>query len=153
MVGIRGLLIPSLACVSAPSSSGGCDFFRFLLGCSFLSGFISTNVRQNWWDRSFQDDSTAFRLLSKVKHLRGQLVLRWGTTLESWLMISFWIFRFFFFQIFCTSLPTTNSHHFNYWQAPSRTFWSSLSLSHTLSVLIGINTPSHDLSQALSSHS
>ena len=32
--------------------------------------------------RPYQDDSTASRLLSEVKHLRAQLVLRWGTTLE-----------------------------------------------------------------------
>ena len=35
------------------------------------------------WERPYQHDSTASRLLSEVKHARAQLVLRWGTTLES----------------------------------------------------------------------
>ena len=34
-------------------------------------------------ERPYQDDSTASRLLSEVKHPRAWLVLRWGTTLES----------------------------------------------------------------------
>ena len=34
-------------------------------------------------EQPYQDDSTASRLLSEVKHLRVVLVLRWGTTLES----------------------------------------------------------------------
>ena len=34
-------------------------------------------------ERPHHDDSTASRLLSEVKHRRAQLVLRWGTTLES----------------------------------------------------------------------
>ena len=102
MMGIRGLLIPSLAYVSAPDSSCGHDFFRFLHGCSFLSGFISSNVHQNWWDCSFQDDSTATHLLSEVKHLRGQLVLRWGTTLESLMLIFLPLCLFFFFFACCS---------------------------------------------------
>ena len=32
----------------------------------------------------YNNDSTASRLLSEVKHYLAQLVLRWGTTLESW---------------------------------------------------------------------
>ena len=31
-------------------------------------------------ERPYQDDSTASRLLSEVKHPRAWLVLRWGTT-------------------------------------------------------------------------
>eukprot|EP00934_Nitzschia_sp_Nitz4_P006119 Nitzschia sp. Nitz4//scaffold167_size49223//35599//36857//NITZ4_007040-RA/size49223-processed-gene-0.62-mRNA-1//-1//CDS//3329538290//6109//frame0 len=34
-------------------------------------------------ERPYQHDSTASRPLSEVKHVRAQLVLRWGTTLES----------------------------------------------------------------------
>ena len=45
-------------------------------------------------ERPYQHDSTASRLLSEVKHARAQLVLRWGTTLESWVLFSF---RDFFF--------------------------------------------------------
>ena len=40
--------------------------------------------------RPYQHDSTASRLLSEVKHARAQLVLRWGTTLESWVLFSFY---------------------------------------------------------------
>ena len=39
-----------------------------------------------WQERPYHDDSTASRLLSEVKHRRAQLVLRWGTTLESWVL-------------------------------------------------------------------
>ena len=44
-------------------------------------------------ERPYHDDSTASRLLSEVKHRRAQLVLRWGTTLESWVL--FLPFSFF----------------------------------------------------------
>jgi hypothetical protein len=37
-------------------------------------------------DRNDHTDSTASRLLSEVKQHRAQLVLRWGTTLESWVL-------------------------------------------------------------------
>ena len=41
------------------------------------------------WERPYQHDSTASRLLSEVKHARARLVLRWGTTLESRVLFSF----------------------------------------------------------------
>ena len=41
------------------------------------------------WERPYQHDSTASRLLSEVKHVRAWLVLRWGTTLESQVLFSF----------------------------------------------------------------
>ena len=44
-----------------------------------------------WQERPYQDDSTASRPLSEVKHLRVRLVLRWGTTLES--LMLFFLFR------------------------------------------------------------
>ena len=40
------------------------------------------------WERPNHNESTASRLLSKVKHCRAWLVLRWGTTLESWVLFS-----------------------------------------------------------------
>jgi hypothetical protein len=49
--------------------------------------------RHHSQERPYQDDSTASRLLSEVKHLRAWLVLRWGTTLESQVLffwVSFW---------------------------------------------------------------
>ena len=47
-------------------------------------------------ERPYQHDSTASRLLSEVKHVRAQLVLRWGTTLESWVLFfcKFWLLGF-----------------------------------------------------------
>ena len=45
-----------------------------------------------WWERPYQHDSTASRLLSEVKHARARLVLRWGTTLESRVLYSFFLF-------------------------------------------------------------
>ncbi len=50
------------------------------------------------WIRPYQHDSTASRLLSEVKHVRAWLVLRWGTTLESQVLYSFYIFYFNIFQ-------------------------------------------------------
>ena len=47
-------------------------------------------------ERPYQHDSTASRLLSEVKHVRAQLVLRWGTTLESWVLF-FLVGQFFVF--------------------------------------------------------
>jgi hypothetical protein len=41
-------------------------------------------------ERPYQHDSTASRLLSEVKHVRARLVLRWGTTLESWVLFFFY---------------------------------------------------------------
>ena len=55
----------------------------------------------NFRERPYQHDSTASRLLSEVKHVRAQLVLRWGTTLESWVLFSFCPF-------FGLHQPTTN---------------------------------------------
>jgi hypothetical protein len=43
-----------------------------------------------YWERPYQHDSTASRPLSEVKHVRAWLVLRWGTTLESQVLFSFW---------------------------------------------------------------
>ena len=37
-------------------------------------------------ERPYSTDNTASRLLSEVKHCLVQLVLRWGTTLESWML-------------------------------------------------------------------
>jgi hypothetical protein len=45
----------------------------------------------HWRIRPYQHDSTASRLLSEVKHVRVWLVLRWGTTLESQVLYSFYV--------------------------------------------------------------
>ena len=52
------------------------------------------------WERPYQDDSTASRLLSEVKHVRAWLVLRWGTTLESQVLFSFSVTNL---ALFCPS--------------------------------------------------
>ena len=57
-------------------------------------------------ERPYQDDSTASRPLSEVKHLRVRLVLRWGTTLES-LMLFFLFFSVY--HIHCIFLYGTAS--------------------------------------------
>ena len=51
-------------------------------------------------DGPYHSDSTASRLLSEVKHCRVELVLRWGTTLES----SMFIFCFLAFCFLVWSL-------------------------------------------------
>ena len=51
--------------------------------CSLCTMFIYLEFATHKWERPYQHDSTASRLLSEVKHARAQLVLRWGTTLES----------------------------------------------------------------------
>ena len=52
---------------------------------------------QSSWERPHHDDSTASRSLCEVKHHRAQLVLRWGTTLESWVLF-FCSFCFFILE-------------------------------------------------------
>ena len=54
--------------------------------------FIVGLIVVEWWIRPYQHDSTASRPLSEVKHVRAWLVLRWGTTLESQVLYSFWNF-------------------------------------------------------------
>ena len=51
----------------------------------------------SYWERPHHDDSTASRSLCEVKHHRAQLVLRWGTTLESWVLF-FCSFCFFILE-------------------------------------------------------
>ena len=50
-----------------------------------------------WQERPYIHDSTASRPICEVKHVLAELVLRWGTTLESLVM---------FFCLFSTQLPT-----------------------------------------------
>ena len=44
------------------------------------------------WERPNHNESTASRLLSEVQHYRAWLVLRWGTTLESRVLFSLFLF-------------------------------------------------------------
>eukprot|EP00984_Skeletonema_dohrnii_P017484 scaffold7967_cov81-Skeletonema_dohrnii-CCMP3373.AAC.2 len=57
---------------------------------------LSCVVFDTCQERPYHSDSTASRLLSEVKHCRARLVLRWGTTLESLVLI------------FCSFLPLFN---------------------------------------------
>ena len=56
-------------------------------------------------ERPYQDDSTASRLLSEVKHPRAWLVLRWGTTLES--QVLFFCYFIVFLFLIIMEPPTT----------------------------------------------
>ena len=51
-------------------------------------------------ERPYQHDSTASRLLSEAKHVRAWLVLRWGTTLESQVLFSFFIIFCLYFYFY-----------------------------------------------------
>ena len=64
-----------------------------------------------WWEGPYQDDSTASRLLSEVKHPRAWLVLRWGTTLESQvLFLPFCPFvQEMYFEALCVHLRTMHA--------------------------------------------
>ena len=55
----------------------------------FLFDIMYYKVIGNERERPYNDDSTASRLLSEVKHRLARLVLRWGTTLESLVLFSF----------------------------------------------------------------
>ena len=77
----------------------GCVWYKSLsemLGWKLSWAFYERDLYKNkcfvcWQERPYHDDSTASRLLSEVKHHRAQLVLRWGTTLESCvLFFAYW---------------------------------------------------------------
>ena len=52
-----------------------------------MAAIHSVNKPHCIQDRPYNDDNTASRLLSEVKHHLARLVLRWGTTLESLVLI------------------------------------------------------------------
>ena len=60
-------------------------------------------------ERPYQDDSTASRPLSEVKHLRVRLVLRWGTTLES--LMLFFLFLTFISLLHVSGRLFLNCHY------------------------------------------
>ena len=83
--------------------------WRIYFGILDLGGFlVCTSVIIGWrkhgsdQQRPYQHDSTASRLLSEVKHARAGLVLRWGTTLESPVLL--------FCSLASIPLATTNIH-------------------------------------------
>ena len=49
-----------------------------------MSTYIASDPSRQ--ERPYSNENTASRLLSEVKHCLVQLVLRWGTTLESWML-------------------------------------------------------------------
>ena len=74
-------------------------------------------------ERPYSNENTASRLLSEVKHCLVQLVLRWGTTLESWMLFFCFSYlhyknrtiTFFLVALDDIDLPTTsesNTLHF-----------------------------------------
>ena len=67
-----------------------CCIICFALFCVCLVLFVWLSVSAVCvWERPNHNESTASRLLSEVKHCRAWLVLRWGTTLETWVLFSF----------------------------------------------------------------
>ena len=62
-------------------------------------------------ERPYQHDSTASRLLSEVKHVRARLVLRWRTTLESWVLFFLPFLPFFRLLILSPSQRINASCH------------------------------------------
>jgi hypothetical protein len=89
-------------CLCVRSGGGGCSS---LLVASLVYGRSVYKAKNLCYcqERPYHDDSTASRLLSEVKHRRAQLVLRWGTTLESWVL---------FFLFFLFFLPCVVGGHF-----------------------------------------
>ena len=65
-------------------------------GC--VNGYLYGWVHVMHQERPYNNDSTASRLLSEVKHCLARLVLRWGTTLESRVLFSFC--GHFFYSLF-----------------------------------------------------
>ena len=79
---------------AVPSVCGGgasnlCIICSALL-CLALFSILCLRVCN--WEQPNHNESTASRLLSKVKHYRAWLVLRWGTTLESRVLFSLFLF-------------------------------------------------------------
>ena len=66
-----------------------------------MAAIHSVNKPHCIQDRPYNDDNTASRLLSEVKHHLARLVLRWGTTLESLVLI---FCCYYLFSILITSL-------------------------------------------------
>ena len=48
----------------------------------YVHGYLYGRMHGMHQERPYNNDSTASRLLSEVKHCLAWLVLRWGTTLE-----------------------------------------------------------------------
>ena len=64
---------------------GSCILWR--RGCDWQSVLYKyVVIVQIWQEYSFNNESTASNLLSEVKHHQASLVLRWGATVESWVM-------------------------------------------------------------------
>ena len=75
----------------------GCDIATFIY---FESSFTGRNDHT-------KVTSTASRSLCEVKHFRAQLVLRWGTTLESQvLFFCYFVLHYTHYQIYITSSNT-----------------------------------------------
>ena len=63
---------------------GGVVLCEVLQWCAKGHSVESCGIKQ---ERPYNHDSTASRLLSEVKHDLVRLVLRWGTTLESLVLL------------------------------------------------------------------
>ena len=77
---------------------------RSWLGDHNIELFYIHYFSLNNQDGPYHSDSTASRLLSEVKHCRVELVLRWGTTLESSMFIFCFLPFVFLFEVCCSRL-------------------------------------------------
>ena len=77
---------------------------RSWLGDHNIESFYIHYFSLNNQDGPYHSDSTASRLLSEVKHCRVELVLRWGTTLESSMFIFCFLPFVFLFEVCCSRL-------------------------------------------------
>ncbi len=84
-------------------------FVRYINGTATRLS-IGRLYLMNTYERSYHSDSTASRLLSKVKHNRARLVLRWENMLGSLVL-------FFCFLFFCRSNVLAGWSHFFGWLA------------------------------------
>ena len=84
----------------------GLVHFGWWIWVDFVMHSDSGATKSGWrQQRPYQLDSTASRPLSEVKQARARLVLRWGTTLESLVLL-------FCFPHFCfpQNRPSTHTH-------------------------------------------
>ena len=90
-----GVFTPEWAFPATPSAQHAWYTVLHDLCLNVIYIFCESRFQQ---ERPYQHDSTASRLLSEVKHVRARLVLRWGTTLESRVLFSFFNFFCHFFS-------------------------------------------------------
>ena len=85
MVGLKSVFM--LGCQSGCQLWGWNELGEWCIGSNHIETLYILYFWPHCQDGPYHSDSTASRLLSEVKHCRVELVLRWGTTLESSMFI------------------------------------------------------------------